>query len=213
MFDYNGANYGGNYHTENGQVTSIAFSSVVQAANGGWKPNGATEISVFGQSSGSSPMSNEESLTKTINNYGFLTGTFFGGIETGFEQGVRSPERLNVLTGQAKNGTYITEYRNAVSLSNKSAYTTAGKSTSALKWGGRIFAGGIIAYNAADLAVNGGTNQDIAKFAVQSTIAGIGFLGPIGFGVSLGLTLAEMNGGFNWVYNNFDSTKVNKIGN
>ena len=49
MFDYNGANYGGNYHTENGQVTSIAFSSVIQAANGGWKPNGATEISVFGE--------------------------------------------------------------------------------------------------------------------------------------------------------------------
>gem|GEM_PF-5596733 len=118
-----------------------------------------------------------------------------------------------VLSCKLRTTGYITQSRNAVSLSNKSAYVTASKGANALKWGGRIFAGGIVAYNAADLAVNGGTNQDIARFALQSTIAGIGFLGPIGFGVSLGLTLIEMNGGFNWVYDNFDNTAVNKIGN
>jgi hypothetical protein len=152
-------------------------------------------------------------LNKTINSYGFVAGTFFGGIEIGFEQGVRSLESVKVVTGQAKNGAYITEYRNAVSLSNKSAYVTASKGANALKWGGRILAGGIVAYNAADLFINGGTNRDIARFALQSTISVIGFLGPIGFGVSLGLTLIEMNGGFNWVYDNFDDTVVNKFGN
>jgi hypothetical protein len=82
-----------------------------------------------------------------------------------------------------------------------------------LKWGGRVFAGGVIAYSAADLAFNGGTSQDMAKFGVQSAIAVVGFLGPIGFGVSLGLTLIEMNGGFDWIYDNFDNKEIHKIGN
>lgn len=152
-------------------------------------------------------------LSKSINQYGFITGSFFGGVETGFEQSVKGLERVKVITGRAPNGAYISEYRNAVSLANKGTYVNAASANSALKWGGRVLAGGVILYSAADLAVNGGTNQDIARLGVQSAIAVIGFLGPIGFGVSIGLTLIEMNGGFNWLYDEFDNKTVHKIGN
>ncbi len=145
--------------------------------------------------------------------YGFVIGTFFGAFETGFQQGIKSLEEVRVITGQAKNGAYVSQSRNAVSLANKGAYLKASTANNALKWGGRLLAGGVIAYNASNLAFNGGTNQDVARFGVQSTIAVIGFLGPIGFGVSLGLTLIEINGGLNWAYDNFDNGAVHKIGN
>jgi hypothetical protein len=54
MFDYNGGNYGGTYHTENGQVMSVALSRLVQASNGGWKPTSASdEVTVFAESENS----------------------------------------------------------------------------------------------------------------------------------------------------------------
>ncbi len=40
----------------------------------------------------------------------------------------------------------------------------------------------------------------------------IGFLGPIGFGVSLGLTAIEMAGGFDFIYDSFDNTQINRVG-
>jgi hypothetical protein len=54
MFDYNGGNYGGTYHTENGQVMSVALSRLVLGANGGWKPTSASdEVTVFAESENS----------------------------------------------------------------------------------------------------------------------------------------------------------------
>jgi hypothetical protein len=49
MVNYNGGNYGGNYHTENGMVVSVALSSVAQANNGGWFATSAIMINVFTQ--------------------------------------------------------------------------------------------------------------------------------------------------------------------
>lgn len=49
MFDYNGGTYGGNYHTENGKVVSVALSSLAQAGNGGWYSTSQTEVTVFGE--------------------------------------------------------------------------------------------------------------------------------------------------------------------
>jgi RHS repeat-associated protein len=193
VYSYSGSSYYSNYGNMSG-ATSI----------------NAAEINLSQQNrSGSSDLA--AVLNKGINDYGFVLGTVFGGFETGFEQGVKSLERVRVITGVAKNGAYLSEIRNAVTLSNKSIYSTAVSSSKVLKVGGRVLAAGVVAYNAGDLLINGGTNRDVAKFAVQTFIAGVGFLGPIGFVASLGLTVLELNGGLDWIYDNFDDKSVHKL--
>jgi hypothetical protein len=220
--EQNGTAYGYNLLLNvTGQVIFAARdNNVTLASNGGWLIGNSTTVSDYGSGVSfttgltySSGPHGPSDTSKELDKYGFLSGTFFGGIETGVEQSLRSLERVKVITGQAGNGAYISEYRNAVSLANKGTYVNAATANSAFKWGGRLLATGVISYSAVDLAINGGTNQDIARLGVQSAIAVIGFLGPIGFGVSLGLSLIEMNGGFDWVYDNFDNSTVHKIGN
>jgi hypothetical protein len=56
LVNYNGGNFGGNYHTENGKVVSVAIASLVQANNGGWFAISGIEINVFGQSNSNTIM-------------------------------------------------------------------------------------------------------------------------------------------------------------
>lgn len=130
---------------------------------------------------------------------GFFIGGLAGSFESGFALGARSLEQVKVVTGRAANGAYITESRNAVSLANKSAYVRATSTANVLKIGGRIVGGGVVTYNGLNLLANGGTDRQVAQFVTQSIITGVGFLDPIGFGVSLGLTAIEMAGGFDFI--------------
>jgi hypothetical protein len=147
----------------------------------------------------------------TVNNNSFIAGTLGSALETGSEQAGKSFARVTVVTGQARNGAYVVESRNAVSLVNKAAYVNATRTAKVLKYGGRTVGVGVIAYQGIDLAVNGGTDRDYAKLGVQSVITLIGFMGPVGFVISVGLQVADMNGAFDSFYDNFDDSEVQKV--
>jgi len=141
---------------------------------------------------------------ESVNGGGIFIGGLAGSFESGVILGTKTLERITVVTGRAPNGTFMTETRKAVSLSDKSRYLKSIRTGNILKLGGRVFGVGIIAFNGADILINGGTNKDIAKFVTQSVITGVGFLGPVGFGVSMGLTALEMSGHLDFIYNSFE---------
>jgi hypothetical protein len=101
MFDYNGGYYGGQYHTENGKVVSVALSSLAQAGNGGWLSTSQTVVTVFGEAQAS------ESKNSTLDLLGAI-GRFIG--STDFVMGATdltlgkwvSERGANILNGTGR---------------------------------------------------------------------------------------------------------------
>ncbi|MEM6816135.1 MAG: hypothetical protein AAF600_17390 [Bacteroidota bacterium] len=112
-------------------------------------------------SSGYKRASGGLSYQQTVSDSRFFIGGIAGSFESGFDLGVRSLEKINIITERAANEAYIIGSRNSVSLANKSAYLKTTHTANALKIGGKIVGGGVFAYKGLNLLANGGCGRTL----------------------------------------------------